>query len=432
MTISVIGHGYVGLVTAVVLAELGNTVWCVGRSAEKIEKLQNGWIPFFEPGLEEVVKRNVAAGRVKVTLFFIEDVVPSKVVFICVGTPSLPSGDADLTSVFAAAKSIAENLKGEEKVVVVKSTVPVGTTEQVKEVIAQAKSSDAVGFEVAFVPEFLREGTVLPDTLHPDRIVIGTESEMARKTLVELHQPLKSEMVLTNIPSAEMIKYASNSLLATKISFANAIAFLCEKVGADVIQVLDGVGMDKRLGRIFLNPGVGYGGSCFPKDVKALNMMFKKSGIPVNLFEEVEKINRLAASNFVEKIKETVEDLNGKTVAVLGLAFKPDTDDMREAPSLKVINGLLEAGALVKAYDPVARETAKAVLGEKIEYGKDIEETVKDADCLLVLTEWNEFKQLDLAKIKNLMKQAVIIDGRNIYDPQAMKDLGFIYKGVGR
>lgn len=432
MIITVIGHGYVGLVTAVVLADLGNTVWCVGRTEEKIEKLKKGWTPFFEPGLEEIVRKNVAAGRLKFTLSYEEAVIPSKVVFICVGTPSLPSGDADLSSVFAAAESIAKVLKGEEKVIVVKSTVPVGTTREVEKLIDKNKSVDAVNFRVAFVPEFLREGTALPDTLHPDRIVIGSDSEEAKKVLVELHKPIDGQFILTNIPSAEMIKYASNSLLATKISFANAISFLCEKVGADVIQVLDGVGMDKRLGRSFLNPGIGYGGSCFPKDVKALNMMFKKAGIPVTFFEEVEKINKLAIDHFVGKIIDSVGELSGKTVGVLGLAFKPDTDDMREAPSVKIIKILLEKGAKIKAYDPVAKETAKVVLGETIEYCQNVLETVKDADVLLILTEWNEFKELDLKEIKNLMRQPVIVDGRNIYDPETVKSLGFKYKGVGR
>lgn len=422
MIISVIGHGYVGLVTAAVLADLGNTVWCVGRTKEKIEKLKKGWVPFFEPGLEEVLKRNIEAGRLKFTLSYKQALVPSKVIFICVGTPSLPSGDADLSAVFSAAKSISENLAGEEKIIVVKSTVPVGTTEKVEKIVNQP---------VAFVPEFLREGTALADTMHPDRIVIGTKSEKAQKILMDLHQPIKGEFVLTNIASAEMIKYASNSLLATKISFANAIAFLCEKVGADAVKVLDGVGLDKRLGRNFLFPGVGYGGSCFPKDVKALNSMFKKAKIDVSLFEEVEKINKLAASGFVAKVEEALCSVSGKTISVLGLAFKPDTDDMREAPSVKIIKSLQEKGAKIKTYDPVAIETAKQVL-DNVVYCKNPEETVKDADCLLILTEWNEFKQLDLRKIKRLMKQPIMIDGRNIYDPSEVKKLGFKYTGVGR
>lgn len=422
MIISVIGHGYVGLVTAAVLADLGNTVWCVGRTKEKIEKLKKGWVPFFEPGLEEILKRNIEAKRLKFTLSYKEALTFSKVVFICVGTPSLANGDADLSAVFSAARSISENLAGEEKIVVVKSTVPVGTTEKVAEIVNQP---------VAFVPEFLREGTAFLDTMHPDRIVIGTESEKAQKILMELHQPIKGEFVLTNIPSAEMIKYASNSLLATKISFANAIAFLCEKVGADVVKVLDGVGLDKRLGRNFLFPGVGYGGSCFPKDVKALNSMFKKAKIDILLFEEVEKINKLAASRFVEKVEEALDNVSGKTISVLGLAFKPDTDDMREAPSVKIIKALQQKGAKIRAYDPVATETAQQVL-DNVVYCKNPEEAVKNADCLLIVTEWNEFKQLDLKKIKGLMKQPIIIDGRNIYDPLEIKKLGFIYKGVGR
>lgn len=429
MVISVIGHGYVGLVTAAVFADLGNTVWCVGRTKEKIDNLKKGISPFYEPGLEELVKRNLAAKRLKFTLDYQEAILPSGVIFICVGTPSLPNGEADLSQVFSSAGEIGKNLK-DGQAVVVKSTVPVGTTYQVAEIIEKAKSKK-VNFEIAFVPEFLREGTALSDTLHPDRIVVGAETPAARKILVDLHKPIDGEYVFTNIPSAEMIKYASNALLATKISFANAIAFLCEKVGADVIQVLDGVGMDKRLGRTFLNPGVGYGGSCFPKDVKALNAMFKKHKIDISLFEEVEDINYKAAGNFVDKVVKMLGSVKGKTLAVLGLAFKPDTDDMREAPSVKIINALQEKGGKIRAFDPVAISNAKNLL-KNVTYCKNPEETVKGADALLIITEWNEFKQLDLLKIKKLMKKPIIIDGRNIYDSEKVKKLGFIYRGVGR
>lgn len=430
MKITVIGNGYVGLVTAAVFADLGNDVWCVGRTKEKIEKLKKGMIPFFEPGLEEVVRKNATAQRLRFTLSYEETISGSDIIFICVGTPSLQSGEADLSQVYASAETIGKNLGKGQKVIVVKSTVPVGTTKRVAEIIKKVKPKGA-DFEVAFVPEFLREGTALADTLQPDRIVIGTDSLSAQKILMELHKPINGHFVLTNIPSAEMIKYASNSLLATKISFANAIAFLCEEVGADVLQVLDGVGLDKRLGRSFLNPGVGYGGSCFPKDVKALNAMFKKAQIKVNLFAEVEEINRQAAENFVNKVIKLLDPVKGKTVAVLGLAFKPNTDDMREAPSIKVIKALQSKGVKIRAFDPVAISKAQEIL-KNVVYCKNPEETVKGADALLIMTEWNEFKQLDLVKIKKLMNQPIIVDGRNIYDPEKIIKLGFIYKGVGR
>ncbi len=430
MVISVIGHGYVGLVTAAVFADLGNAVWCVGRTKEKIDNLKNGVMPFFEPGLAELVEKNVKAGRLKFTLSYKDAVPPSEVIFICVGTPSLPTGEADLSQVFSAAESVGENLTG-KKVVVVKSTVPVGTTKNVAGIIKKKKPAKS-DFEIAFVPEFLREGSALSDTLHPDRIVIGTESPEACKTLLKLHKPIDGQSVLTNIASAEIIKYAANSLLATKISFSNAIALLCEKVDADVEKVLDGVGLDKRLGRSFLYPGVGYGGSCFPKDVKALISTFHKYKLPAGLFEAVEEINKIAAERFVDKVVQALEgDIKGKTIGVLGLAFKANTDDMREAPSIKIIKALQEKGAKIHAFDPVAIPKAQKILKE-VNYCKSPEETSSGADALLIVTEWNDFKQLNLAKIKKLMKKPVIIDGRNIYNPSELKNLGFNYQGVGR
>lgn len=430
MVISVIGHGYVGLVTAAVFADLGNTVWCVGRTAQKIENLKKGVIPFYEPGLEELVKKNLAAGRLKFTLSYQEAIPPSEIIFICVGTPSLDNGEADLSQVFAATKAIAKNLNG-EKTVVIKSTVPVGTTKKIAETIKKLKLQKA-NFEIAFVPEFLREGSALTDTLHPDRIVIGTDSPQARKLLLELHKPIDGEVVLTDSSSAEMIKYAANALLATKISFANAIAFLCEKVGADVEKVLDGVGLDKRLGRNFLYPGVGFGGSCLPKDVKALISVFKKYKISPKLFEAIGEINQEAAKRFIAKVTEVLgQDLKGKTLGVLGLSFKPNTDDLRDAPSIKIIDMLKERGAKIRAFDPVAMPRAREVLKNVI-YCKNSEEAAAGSDALLIITEWDEFRQLNLVKMKKLMKKPIIFDGRNIYNSQEVKKLGFIYKGVGR
>jgi len=432
MIISVIGHGYVGLVTAAVFANLGNTVWCIGRTREKIYKLKKGLVPFYEPGLEELVKKNLKAGRLKFTLSYKEAISSSDIIFICVGTPSLNNGEADLSQVFSAASEIGKNLTGKEKIIVVKSTVPVGTTKKIAKIINKYKKSKDVNFEIAFVPEFLREGTALNDTLHPDRIVIGTDSPRAQKLLLELHKPIDGEFVLTDIPSAEMIKYAANALLATKISFSNAIAHLCEKVGADAQKVLDGVGLDKRLGRSFLYPGIGYGGSCLPKDVKALISVFKKNKISPKLFEAVEEINQESTIRFIDKIKEVLgKNLKGKVFGILGLSFKPDTDDLREAPSIKIINTLQKEGARIQAFDPVAIPRAREILKNVIYCGNP-EEVSKGVDALLIVTEWDEFKQLNLKEIKKFMKRPIIFDGRNIYDPQEVKKLGFIYKGVGR
>jgi len=432
MTISIIGHGYVGLVTAVILADLGNTVWCVGRTKEKIEKLKQGKAPFFEPGLAELLRRNLKAGRLKFTLSYNQAVPLSEVVFICVGTPSKDNGEADLTQVFNVAASIAKNLT-DYTVVVTKSTVPVGTNEKVKTLVNKTKKKKA-RFDIASCPEFLREGTAISDTLAPDRIVIGTDSKKAQKILLELHKPIKGERVLLSIREAEMIKYVSNALLATKISFANMIAFLSEKIGVDVEKILDGVGLDKRLGRVFLYPGVGYGGSCLPKDVKALVNTGENFGETMGILKEVEAVNQEAISKFVQKIVKSLdEQLRGKTIAVLGLSFKPNTDDLREAPSLKILFALKKKGPGLKinVYDPQAMEKAKILLKDVI-YCKSPYEAVKGAHVLVVVTEWNEFCQLDLKRIKKLMRKPIILDGRNIYDPKKVKKLGFKYLGVGR
>lgn len=430
MTITFVGHGYVGLVSAAVFADLGNTVWVIGHTQEKINNLKKGIIPIYEPGLSEVVKRNVKAGRLIFTLEYEEAIKASNVVFIAVGTPTTESGQADLSVVFEVAEKIGKHLDG-HTVVVTKSTVPVGTNKETRTIIEKVKSPKAT-FDLASVPEFLREGQAISDTLKPDRIVIGTDSKEAQDILVELHEPIEGSYVLTNIETAEMIKYAANAFLATKISFANAIAALSELTAADGLKVLEGIGYDKRIGNQFLSPGAGFGGSCFPKDVKALIAISKQNGYDFALLKSVYEINNQAMKSIVSKAKKLLDsDVKGKTIAILGLSFKPDTDDMRDAPSVVIINDLLALGAKIKAYDPVAIINAKRIL-TGVEYSKDSYEAAKDADLLIVATEWNEFKQLDLEKIKNLMKQPIILDGRNIYSHQEARRLGFTYQGVGR
>ncbi|KKS46423.1 UDP-glucose 6-dehydrogenase [Candidatus Gottesmanbacteria bacterium RIFCSPHIGHO2_01_FULL_42_27] len=429
MTITFIGHGYVGLVTAAVFADLGNTVWVVGRTKTKIDNLKRGIMPFFEPGLEEMVRRNLGAGRLKFTLNYEDAVSETKIIFICVGTPSKGNGEADLSAVFKSAESIGKNLKN-YAVIVTKSTVPVGTNKKVAKVIRDIVREN-VPFDIASCPEFLREGSAIADTLNPDRIVIGFDSQKAKTILLDLHKPINGERITTSIESAEMIKYASNALLANKISFANAMSFICEAVGADVEDVLNGVGLDKRLGRMFLYAGVGFGGSCFPKDVKALIAIAKNKKYDFQLLKAVNQINEDARIRFVYKVENTLGTVKGKTIAVWGLAFKPNTDDMREAPSIEIIKLLQAKGAKIRAFDPVASSNAANVLSE-VTYFKSPIEAAEGVHAILLLTEWNEFKQLDLREIKKVMKSPFIFDGRNIYDPAAVKAMGFVYKGVGR
>ncbi len=430
MKIAFIGHGYVGLVTASIFADLGNEVFVVGHTKEKVENLKKGILPIYEPGLEEIVKRNLKANRLHFTLSFKEAIPQSQVVFIAVGTPPKPiTGEADLTVVLEVGKEIGENLDG-YTVVVTKSTVPVGTHKELEAVINKVKSEKAE-FDMASTPEFLREGQAINDTLNPDRIVIGTYSDKARDILAELHKPIGGKRVLTNIPTAELIKYAANSFLAIKISYANAIAHLAEKVGADGLQVLEGISLDKRIGSYFLNPGAGYGGSCFPKDVKALIHIAKGNGYDFSLLKSAEEINHEAILNIVRKAKSLTGELKGKTVGILGLSFKPDTDDMRDAPSIVIINDLLNQGAIVNAYDPIAMEKAKKIM-PNINYCQSAIDVAKDAEVVIIVTEWNEFKQLNLADLKEIMKTPNLVDGRNVYDPQKAYDLGFNYFGVGR
>ncbi len=431
MTITFVGHGYVGLVTASVFADLGNTVWVVGRTREKIENLKKGIMPFYEPGLEELVKRNIKAKRLKFTLRYEEAVVPSDILFICVGTPPKENGEADLASVFAAAEEIGKVLRG-YKVVVTKSTVPPGTNRKIGDILTEKKPQGA-SFSIASVPEFLREGTAIGDTLHPDRIIIGTTSDRAQELLMELHKPIDGKTVLCNVETAELIKYASNAMLSTKISFANAIAFLSEKVGADVEKVLEGVGLDRRIGRSFLYPGVGYGGSCFPKDVKALIAIARSFGYDFELLKAVDGVNKDTQKHFVGKIIDHFGgNLKKKKIAILGLSFKPDTDDMREAPSVAIIYDLLKRGAIVSVYDPIAMKNARTILGDTVSYAADPYDAAEGAHAACVVTEWNEFRQIDLVRLAKSMKDRVLFDGRNIYTPSRVKQLGFVYYGVGR
>lgn len=429
MKLTFIGHGYVGLVTAAIFADLGNTVYIIGHTKEKIENLKKGILPIWEPGLEEIVKKNVDEGRLIPTLDYVPSIPESDVVFIAVGTPPQKSGDAELATVFDVAEKVAQNLSG-YTVIVTKSTVPPGTNKKIKRVIMENKTP-ASEFDLTSAPEFLREGSAISDTLHPDRVVIGADSQRARDILIELHKPLGGELVLTNLETAELIKYASNSFLATKISFANAIAKLSEKCGANGPDVLRGIGLDKRIGSAFLSAGAGYGGSCFPKDVKALLAIAKDHDYNFGLLDEVERINEYSRRDIVKKIKLLGGDLRGKTIGILGLSFKPDTDDMRDASSTFIINLLRNEGAKIKAYDPQAMENAKKLIPE-ITYTVDAYEAAKDADVLAVITEWNEFKELDLNKIATSMKTPNLVDGRNIYEPETLEKIGFKSMSVGR
>lgn len=431
MTITFVGHGYVGLVTASIFADLGNIVWVIGRRLEKIESLKKSILPFYEPGLEKIVKRNIKAKRLLFTLDYKHSIPNSDVVFIAVGTPSNKTGDAELLGVFNVAEKIGKNLKKGYTIVATKSTVPIGTNKRIRQLINEVKPKKAE-FDIASVPEFLREGTAIQDTLKPDRVVIGSESRRAYKILLDLHKPIDGKVILTNLETAEFIKYASNSFLATKISFANAIAKLSELSGADGLKVLEGIGLDKRIGNEFLAPGPGYGGSCLPKDVKALIAMAKDYDYNFALLDEVEKINGLAKRDIVKKAKKALGDLVGKTIGVLGLSFKPNTDDMRDAQSLEIIELLRQNRANVKVFDPQAMVVAKEILGDKVKFCKDAYEAARDADAVLIITDWNEFKKLDLKRLKKEMKSPIIIDGRNIYDPQKIRKLGFNYTGVGR
>lgn len=429
MTITFIGHGYVGLVTAAVFADFGNDVYVIGHTKEKIENLKRGIIPIYEPGLEELVKKNVKAKRLIFTLEYKPAISESDIVFIAVGTPTTKTGDADLSTVLEVAQKTGENLEG-YTVVATKSTVPAGTNKKIKRILEDSKKQGAE-VDYASVPEFLREGSAISDTTNPDRIVIGTESKKAQDLLVKLHEPIGAPLVLTNFETAELIKYAANAFLALKISYANAIAKLSESLGADALKVLEGIGMDKRIGNMFLSPGPGYGGSCFPKDVRALISIAKDNDYPFSLLEEVENINHQSRRDIVRKARKILGEIRNKKIGILGLAFKANTDDMRDSPAIDIINLLQNDGAKIVAFDPKAMEIASGVLNNII-YAKSAYEAAEETDLLIVLTEWNEFKELDFEKIKNKMKNLNIIDGRNLYNPEEMKAKGFNYIGIGR
>ena len=429
MKIAIAGAGYVGLVTAACFAELGNSVICVDIDEDKINKLNSNIIPIYEPGLGEMVAKNRKEGRLNFITDLKKAIKESEIIFICVGTPPKENGEADLIYVENVARTIADVMDS-YKLIVEKSTVPVQTGERVAQFI-KAYNTHKVDFDVVSNPEFLREGSAVGDFMNPDRIVIGAASDKAKKIMEKLYAPLKAPIIFTDIKSAEIIKHASNSFLATKISFINAVANICELAGADVEKVAEGMGCDKRIGRAFLDAGIGYGGFCFPKDSEAFIRIAEKLGYDFKLLKATQEINHQQKMNFVKKVEKSLWVVKGKSIGVLGLAFKPNTDDMRFAPSIDIIEELQKEGALIKAYDPESAYKAKNILKD-IKYCEDPYETAKDADALLILTEWNEFKELDLKKIKSLMKHHLIIDGRNIYNPEDMKREGFRYISIGR
>ncbi len=428
MTITIIGHGYVGLVSACCFADFGNDVWVIGHTDEKLEKLRNGDPIIYEPGLQELLKKNIKAGRLHFIKEYEKSVPLSDIVFITVGTPPKANGEADLSTVYKVAENIGPHLKKGFTVVSCKSTVPVGTNKKIQEILTPLKPEGAE-FAVASCPEFLREGSAISDTFFADRVVIGSGSQKAVDLLIKLHTPIPGKKVVTDLASAELIKYTSNSMLAVKISFANLISFYCEKTGADVEMVLDAVGLDRRIGRIFMDPGVGYGGSCFPKDVRALISTGQNLHIDTKMLEAVEEINHQTRVNFLEKV---LKHTKGKSVGLWGLSFKPNTDDIRFAPSIDIIEALLKQGFSIKAYDQEGTENIRKKFGDRITFCKNPYEAAEGTDALLIVTEWNEFKQIDLDKVKSIMKTPLVFDGRNIYEPELMKKLGFTYYSTGR
>ena len=430
MRICVIGSGYVGLVTGSCFADLGNDVICVDNDKSKISALKRGKIPIYEPGLEELVKRNVKEARLSFTNHLKEGVRKSDIIFVCVPTPPKDNGDADLTYVETVSKEIALSMPS-YRLIVEKSTVPVNTGEWVEHTV-NVYNKRKIKFDVASNPEFLKEGSAIEDFMNPDRVVVGVNSKKAADILTELYKPLKAPIVVTDIKSAEIIKHASNSFLATKISFINSVANICDKVGADVADVARGMGLDKRISKDFLSAGIGFGGSCFPKDLAAFVHIAEKAGYDFGILKEAQRVNKYQKRSVIKRIEELLWNLPKKTVGVLGLSFKPGTDDLREAPSLEIIGMLINEGVHVKAFDPVAMGKARSILSKSVEFCKDAYLAAKDSDCLLIVTEWNEFKELDFKKIKKLMRQPIIVDGRNIYDPKEMKGLGFKYIGIGR
>lgn len=436
MNIAIVGTGYVGLVSGACFAEMGIDVTCVDIDPEKIKCLLNGEIPIYEPGLDDLVKRNVEAGRLHFTTDLTTCLDNVEVVFSAVGTPPDEDGSADLQYVLEVARTFGRNIK-KYTILVTKSTVPVGTAKKVKAVIEEelTKRGEQIDFEVASNPEFLKEGAAIKDFMSPDRVVVGVESDRAKKVMERLYRPFQMNnyrLYFMDIPSAEMTKYAANAMLATRISFMNDIANLCDLVGANVDMVRKGIGADTRIGSKFLYPGCGYGGSCFPKDVKALARTAREYGYTMGVIEAVEAVNERQKEIVVKKLQDKLGTLRGKTIALWGLAFKPETDDMREAPALVVIEKLLEAGASVKVYDPVAMDECRRRIGDRVVYCKDMYDVVIDADALAVLTEWKEFRIPSWSVIKRVMKQPVLVDGRNIYSKDEVIAEGFEYAAIGK
>ena len=433
MNIAVIGTGYVGLVTAACMADFGHFVIGIEKDQAKLSKLKSGEVPIYEIGLEEIIRRNRREGR----LYFTNDmdlgIKEAQVVIIGVGTPSKDDGSVDLSQVEAVVCEVARNLNS-YKVIVIKSTVPVGTSRYLKDLMAKNLRSQ-VRFDIASNPEFLREGSAVDDFMHPDRVIIGTESSQAESILKEIYRNrylIETPFVLTSLENAELIKYAGNSFLATKISFINELANLCEEIGCDIQVVAKGMGLDRRIGSKFLHAGPGYGGSCFPKDTRALAYLAKNSGESLSIVNAVINANELQKQRMVSKIQRVLGDLKGKTLTILGLTFKPNTNDMREAPSINIVQGLLAAGAKLRVHDPIAEREARQVFGDTVEYFPDPYEAARNASGLIIITEWNSYRRLDLQRIKGLMKQPVMFDLRNIYTIEEAESVGFYYEGVGR
>jgi UDPglucose 6-dehydrogenase len=432
MHIAVIGTGYVGLVTGACFAEFGVDVTCVDVDTSKIEKLNKGIIPIYEPGLDQIVEKNVKAGRLHFTTDIKSAVEGARVVFLAVGTPPKPDGSPDMSYYQQAAKDVAHAMNG-YKVLVTKSTVPIGTGKWLREFVT-ANLKTETDFGVASNPEFLREGAAIDDFMRPDRVVIGSNEDAAIEVMKELYRPLyliETPIVITSLEAAELIKYAANAFLATKITFINEIANLCDAIGCDVHDVARGMGMDNRIGRKFLHPGPGYGGSCFPKDTRALTTVADQFGVETRIVDAVIEANQRQRDAMIPKIESLVGDLRGKKVGVLGLSFKPETDDMRESPAIEIVHAMIERGATVRAFDPVAMDEAKHFLNG-IEYATDEYDAIDGADALVIITEWNQFRALDMEKVKQLLKAPKIADLRNIYEPGDMREMGFDYVGVGR
>ncbi len=432
MNVGVIGAGYVGLVTGACFAEFGVNVTCIDTNEGRINLLQKGVVPFYEPGLEELIRKNVNEGRLQFSNNTAESVKKSDVIFIAVGTPSLEDGSADLSYVDSVARTIAENLNG-YKVIVTKSTVPVGTGERVRNIIKDIRNDD--DFDIVSNPEFLREGSAIGDFMRPDRIVIGSGSERATSVMRDLYRPLyliETPFITTDVETAEMIKYASNVFLAAKISFINEMANLCEKVGANVQVVSKAMGLDKRIGPKFLHAGPGYGGSCFPKDVRALLQIAESHGYDFKIARSVIEVNITQKDRMIAKIEHALRGAGGKTIGILGLSFKPNTNDIRESPAVHIIEGLLDIGANIRVYDPVAMDDTKPLLGQRVTYCSDAYDAAANADAIILVTEWNQFRNLELERLKGLLKHPVFIDLRNVYEPDRMRKSGFDYYSVGR